>query len=100
MVLGNLYGLGLGAKLDAMGNRASKTASQLETLIIEQLRLAYPDCDTQLRIMVKPIDGPGAWMAEAVPYEGASVTPACQRAKSSIAQRLRRRFNLASRPEP
>jgi hypothetical protein len=57
MVLGHLYGLGLGAKLDAMGNRASKTASQLETLIIEQLRLAHPDCDTQFRIMVKPIDG-------------------------------------------
>jgi hypothetical protein len=76
---------------------ATKTAPELEALIMAKLRDAYPQCDDFIdRVVVTAAGRPGHWIAEAVVKPGAQVPADCHRLKSSIANKLRREYDLSS----
>ena len=78
-------------------SRASKTAVELEAIIMKKLRSAHPECDNYIAgVIVNPADGAGHWIAETKGRDGISVPSDCHRVKAAIANKLRRQYALAS----
>jgi hypothetical protein len=74
---------------------ATRTARELESLILDRLRKSYPGCGSILTVTVSPTDGPGAWMAESIARPDADIPPDCHRAQAAIVHSLQRQYELA-----
>jgi hypothetical protein len=74
---------------------ATKTARELEALIMARLRESYPACDSILTVTVRSTGDHGGWMAESVARPGAEIPADCHRARATIVHSLQRQYRLA-----
>ena len=73
----------------------TKTAHELELLIMGRLRESHPECDSILTVTVSPTGDHGAWMAESIARPGAEIPADCHRARAAIVHSLQRQYRLA-----
>jgi hypothetical protein len=74
-----------------MPQRPAKSAAELESMIVAELR-GYPECESSAVVVIGP---PGAgWEAE-LAATSATIDVECEEKLASIANRLRQQFDLA-----
>jgi hypothetical protein len=71
----------------------SKTATELEAMLMERLR-NNPFCASLYRVVVTPVGNRGAWTARAETKMGMHIMYDCARAMNEIAEALSREYQL------
>ena len=75
----------------------AKTISELETLVVEEMRETCPECQQIAGAVIMPTDDPrreGAWSIADLVRGPTVATLICRRAQAAATLRLRQRYHL------